>query len=423
MKLSAMMTVVGVGLLGSMATARGESPDTSPPPATRPPPIDVNSPPEATTPPTTPPTTIPDVDEPVSPAAPIQPGVMPPLATPSALPPPAPPVGVEGSMGTTPMWMSRVGTAMMLGGGYEDFTYGNIKSMTGAGGSWDARLVAGTRQFVGLEAAYVGSAHSIQTLGLASNTNLISNGAEGALRVNIPIVRGNGLIEPFGFIEVFNKSRTSFEFSAEATVPWLILNPAKGSVAKEGRLQISVDWQRAPKGLTKGFVKISRAGAEPVTVRVNLFNPDSPTRDSLKGFAESDGCISIEAPHYTKKHDVAKARWEQIDDLGLTDSSMSIFPVTAESATPPQDSPCLEYRMYLFNPGSFEVDAIISPSLNIAPNRGLRFGLIEASYFSIAVENQCKPVPRAVLPEILRNPCGAPQRRDIRMSDQQNFLR
>jgi len=213
MKLSAMMTVVGVGLLGSMATARGESPDTSPPPATRPPPIDVNSPPEATTPPTTPPTTIPDVDEPVSPAAPIQPGVMPPLATPSALPPPAPPVGVEGSMGTTPMWMSRVGTAMMLGGGYEDFTYGNIKSMTGAGGSWDARLVAGTRQFVGLEAAYVGSAHSIQTLGLASNTNLISNGAEGALRVNIPIVRGDGLIEPFGFIGIgwqhYNLSKAS----------------------------------------------------------------------------------------------------------------------------------------------------------------------------------------------------------------------
>lgn len=201
MKLRAMMTVVGIGLLGSMATTRAETPDTTTPPATTPPPVDTSPPPATVTPLATPPAIIPDNDEPVSPAAPIEPGTMPPMATPSALPPPAPPVGVEGSMGT-PVWMSRVGAAMMLGGGYEDFTYGSIKSMTGAGGSWDARLVGGTRQFVGLEAAYVGAARSIQTLGLATNTNLVSNGAEGALRVNIPIIQGMTLLEPFGFVGI-----------------------------------------------------------------------------------------------------------------------------------------------------------------------------------------------------------------------------
>jgi len=122
-------------------------------------------------------------------------------------------------------------------------------------------------------------------------------------------------------------------------------------------------------------VKISAAGAEPIAVRVNLFNPESPTRDSLKGFVESDGCVSIEAPHYTMKHDATQARWEKIDDLGLTDSSMAVFPVTAESVTPPKNSPCLEYQMYLFKTGAVEVNAIISPNLNIMPNRGLRFAI------------------------------------------------
>jgi hypothetical protein len=94
----------------------------------------------------------------------------------------------------------RVGASVLLGGGYEDFTNDGMQNMTGGGGSWTARLVAGTRQFVGLEAAYVGAARSISTLGLSSNSNLVANGLEGALRVNVPVARGASLIEPFGFI-------------------------------------------------------------------------------------------------------------------------------------------------------------------------------------------------------------------------------
>jgi hypothetical protein len=96
----------------------------------------------------------------------------------------------------------RVGAGVLLGGGYEDFTNNDLQAQTGGGGSWTARLVAGTRQFVGLEAAYVGAARNINTLGLSDNSNLVSNGVEGALRVNVPITRGISLIEPFGFIGV-----------------------------------------------------------------------------------------------------------------------------------------------------------------------------------------------------------------------------
>ena len=34
-----------------------------------------------------------------------------------------------------------------------------------------------------------------------------------------------------------------------------------------------------------------------------LFNPQEPARDSLEGFVEADGYVSIEAEHYTKKID------------------------------------------------------------------------------------------------------------------------
>jgi hypothetical protein len=99
-------------------------------------------------------------------------------------------------------WHTRVGMGLLVGGGFEDFSNGAIRSMTGDGGYWNARVVVGTRQFVGLEAAYVGDARSISGLGLAGNSTLTSNGVEGVARVNIPIVQGPSLIEPFGFVGI-----------------------------------------------------------------------------------------------------------------------------------------------------------------------------------------------------------------------------
>ena len=97
---------------------------------------------------------------------------------------------------------SHVGVGLLVGGGFNDFTNNHLKSVTGDGGYWTARVVAGTREYVGMEAAYVGDARGINGLGLSNDSRLISNGFSGNLRINIPIARGASLIEPFGFVGV-----------------------------------------------------------------------------------------------------------------------------------------------------------------------------------------------------------------------------
>jgi hypothetical protein len=116
-----------------------------------------------------------------------------------------------------PRFMSRIGASVLLGGGYEDFSNSTMRNMTSGGGNWNARLVAGTRQYVGLEAAYVGAARNIETLGLSTNSNLISNGLEGALRVNVPVVTGLSLVEPFGFIGLGWQHYNVTNYSSTAT--------------------------------------------------------------------------------------------------------------------------------------------------------------------------------------------------------------
>lgn len=176
------------------------------------------------------------------------------------------------------------------------------------------------------------------------------------------------------YIDVFSCGRTPFEFTASATAPWIVLSATRGTVEKEQRLWVSVDWDKAPVGSGSGTVTIARDGGETITVAVESFHPAAPTRDSLEGFVEADGYVSIEAEH-SAKVDAGTVRWEKIEDYGLTGSSMTIFPMTSESVRPPEGSPRLEYRVYLFRSGPVEVISTIAPTLNFVPGRGLRFAV------------------------------------------------
>ena len=57
---------------------------------------------------------------------------------------------------------------------------------------WNARVLAGTRQYFGVEAAYVGTARGIDALGVQSNAALVVNGVEGDARLNVPVVMRRG---------------------------------------------------------------------------------------------------------------------------------------------------------------------------------------------------------------------------------------
>lgn len=144
-----------------------------------------------------------------APAPPAEPEAVPPpepapapvaeLPPPVVAPVPAPMTAADVPPTRPHPYGSAVGFAFLFGGGYTDFTNQRLRDATSAGGDWAARLVVGTHSIVGFEAAYVGSARSIQPLGLSTNADLVSSGGQGALRLNIPIIAGDMLIEPYGF--------------------------------------------------------------------------------------------------------------------------------------------------------------------------------------------------------------------------------
>jgi len=119
-----------------------------------------------------------------------------------APPPPAEPQAMEETPAPAPVapmeehevWYDRLGMGFAVGGGVDDFASSAAKDTTGMGGSWNARITLGTRQYVAFEGSYIGSAQSIKALGLDTNAELVGNGAQAALRVNI---LRNFVVQPF----------------------------------------------------------------------------------------------------------------------------------------------------------------------------------------------------------------------------------
>jgi hypothetical protein len=177
------------------------------------------------------------------------------------------------------------------------------------------------------------------------------------------------------FIDVFNEGDEPVVFTARADHPWITVTPDHGTVAKDQRLLVRIDWSQVPPGENAGTVLISQRSGPTIAVRLAVSNPTTPSQKNLQGFVESNHYVSIEAAHFSNRTSKGAAHWANLPDFGETLSGMTIFPVTAASVLPPQSAASLEYKMYLFEPGTYQVQAILAPTLNFVPGRGLRYAI------------------------------------------------
>ena len=176
-------------------------------------------------------------------------------------------------------------------------------------------------------------------------------------------------------LSVFNRGDQPFYFFTKTEHFWIHVQPASGTVTKETRLQVSIDWNSAPAGTTSGTITIQQQDGPAATVRLEAVNPASPTRGTLQGFYEANHYVSIEAAHFATSSAAGSARWVDIPNYGATLSAMTIQPVTAASILPPDAAPTLDYRMFLTDSGRCSIETILAPTLNFVPGRGLRYAL------------------------------------------------
>jgi hypothetical protein len=177
-------------------------------------------------------------------------------------------------------------------------------------------------------------------------------------------------------LDVYNKGQLPFAFTAHAAEAWVMVSPTSGTVTKEQRLSVSVDWTRVPVGERNVPITITGPNNARTIVRTLVMNPATPKRDAVVGFVEGNGYVSMEAEHFTRAVTSSGIQWQRIPDLGRTLSSMQAEPVTALVQTPHGDGPRLEYEVFMFDSGTVKVDAYVSPTLNLSGSKdGLRYAV------------------------------------------------
>jgi hypothetical protein len=142
---------------------------------------------EAAPQPAAPAETPPPAEEPIGPTA---------EATPEPEPAPTPYPSAAEQVPPAPTGLAAIGMGFSLGGGVMDFTDSEARALTQVGGSWEARLLIGTHTPAALELAYVGSAQGMDVAGLDTDTFLVGNGGEGALRLQLPVT----FVRPYALI-------------------------------------------------------------------------------------------------------------------------------------------------------------------------------------------------------------------------------
>jgi len=178
-------------------------------------------------------------------------------------------------------------------------------------------------------------------------------------------------------LELVDRGKSSVPFEVKTSAPWIRTSQRDGVISPSGeKVVVDVDWSKVPSDEAEGTVAVTSGDARPLTYTLRARRlPVTP--DNAEGFVEGDGYVAMEAADTTSRTADGGAdgdmRWVDLPGYGATKSGMTVYPVTAASEMESKTS--LQYRMYLYDSGDFELQMTLAPTLNFVPGRGLRFAV------------------------------------------------
>ena len=126
---------------------------------------------------------------------------------------------------------------------------------------------------------------------------------------------------------------------------------------------------------SEGSVNITGPDGRITKVKHSAFRPAEPSRGALRGFVEVDGYVSIEAEQYTHKDDSGPVGWQKMDDYDAPCPRRRYFLSRQKARCHVSTRRDSNMRCTCSTPAKVEVEAIVAPTLNVVPGRGLRYAI------------------------------------------------
>lgn len=173
------------------------------------------------------------------------------------------------------------------------------------------------------------------------------------------------------YFEVFNRSTQPFDFKIKSKSKWLSFSKTKGTIDQQERIEVTIDWSKAPKGeQATSFTVLANNKSVPIIVKTNHVE-----LEGAKGFIESNGYIVIDAVNYQSKTEPEDFEWQIVENLGKTGSSIISLPIEKGRVELDEQSPKLSYNVNFKTKGKVKVHLYFAPTINYTVREGMYFGL------------------------------------------------
>ncbi len=175
------------------------------------------------------------------------------------------------------------------------------------------------------------------------------------------------------WIELFPRGGKPVSATVVAREDWIIVPGGKRSVAGTDRVEIAIDWDKAPTGHHVGRLTVKTGLWQGFDISVPIFKPEGWAQ--VRGYPLVDH-VAIDAANASRVVSAGGVDWMHIPNLGRTSGGMTLTPVTAQPASPPGgDSAHLEFDLHLFERGPLTVEIELAPTLDFKGDGGLKFAL------------------------------------------------
>ncbi|MBQ7364359.1 MAG: glycosyl hydrolase 115 family protein, partial [Clostridia bacterium] len=217
--------------------------------------------------------------------------------------------------------------------------------------------------------------------------NGIGAAAEGQSTSQPVTLTFDSLADNFRFLDIFNTGLATERFTI-TTSPAVLIKDASGkllsytdsgtvrtysgTVEVESRYFITIDWQKLSSSDTLSLTVGDTHGhsySYSLTATLQTVDPEAEKEAGNIGYYETNGFVSIEAEHYSDSVAVGDMSWQTVPNLGVSGSSMKCYPDHSADYVRidgdyENESPYLEYRIYIASPGTFSGICYRIPTLN-----------------------------------------------------------
>lgn len=168
-------------------------------------------------------------------------------------------------------------------------------------------------------------------------------------------------------LEIANAGCGTLHYEITGDAPWLTCTPRTGDVETIDFIQLRVDRRLLTEEVHHCRLSVT---ANDGTVEIAVF-ARNPAPSPAPAYRPVHRCVTIDAPHFCRKHDTPEAAFRVLPGCGRSGQAVKVYPTMA-AFQPGDDAPSLTYRFFAEEDGDKACELWLTPTSPVAPGAPLR---------------------------------------------------